>query len=279
MSKASPTSETPAAKAPDHEGPRSVGRFIGLFETIAAAPEGHTLAELSVALEAPKSSLLTLLRPFVARKYLAQVNGRYQLGPAMFQLASRIMSGSQFPSGIHPFMEELVARSGETALLVVKDEGAKTVSYIDAVDSPQAIRYTVTVGITRPLYCSAAGLLLLAYSDETWRENYLKTAVLKPLTPKTVVNRAELRRRLEEVRRTGIAVSIGEAVAGAAGIAAPIFQSDGSVAGALLLGGPTDRVQQQLKSFKRHVEEVAAKASAAIGYRPPGAPAKARRSL
>ncbi|MFC7691916.1 helix-turn-helix domain-containing protein [Paeniroseomonas aquatica] len=43
--------------------PRALGRTLGIFAAVAAAPEGLPLAELSAALGSPKSSLLALLRP------------------------------------------------------------------------------------------------------------------------------------------------------------------------------------------------------------------------
>ncbi|MGE3759637.1 MAG: helix-turn-helix domain-containing protein, partial [Pseudobdellovibrionaceae bacterium] len=49
--------------------PRSLARVLGLFDAIAHAGDGLTLARLSVELKSPKSSLLTLLRPLVAKGY------------------------------------------------------------------------------------------------------------------------------------------------------------------------------------------------------------------
>src|SRR4051812_21258378 len=108
--------ERPQAPA---AGPRSLARLLGLFDAVAASTEGLTLAKLSVALGAPKSSLLMLLRPLVRSDYLIHEDGRYRLGTAAFRLASTIQATRSLPRLMRPYLEKLVAASGETAYLAV----------------------------------------------------------------------------------------------------------------------------------------------------------------
>ena len=117
------------------------------------------------------------------------------------------------------------------------------------------------MGAPRPLYCSAAGRLLLAYADEDWRESYLRTVQLKPMTERTVTNRAELRKEIKKIRSSGLAISIGEAVPGAAGLAAPVFDTDGRAVAALLIGAPVDRFQRDLPALRKLMADVARQAS------------------
>jgi DNA-binding IclR family transcriptional regulator len=69
----------------------------------------------------------------------------------------------------------------------------------------------VAVGATRPLFTSAAGQLLLAYQDEKWQSRYLRTVKRKP---RTIVDIAQLRKKLDLIRITGLSISISEAVEG-----------------------------------------------------------------
>jgi DNA-binding IclR family transcriptional regulator len=252
--------------------PRSLARLLGLFEAMAAAPRGLTLAEISLTLSSPKSSLLNLLRPLVVQGFLQHDEGRYRLGPAMFRLAAEIMASRKFPNLVRPFMQDLVERGGETVFLTVIDREAQLCTYIERIESPHAVRYVAPIG-QRPLYCSAAGLLLLAYQDEEWRKRYLAHVKLKPLTPHTVVDPKRLRRNLAEIHRRGYSISISEAVMGAAGLAAPIFDADGGVAAALLIGAPADRFEGELPQLIKLTTETAARASAALGYSATGAAA------
>ena len=247
--------------AQDDNSPRSLTRVLGLFGAIAKSGDGMTLARLAVELGSPKSSLLTLLRPLVAKSYLAHENGVYRLGPAVFRLAADILSTRSFPKLIRPFMQQLVDRSQESVYLAIIDRNARCVTYVEGVESPQPVRYMAPLGSPRPLYCSAAGRLLLAYADEDWREQYVKSVQLKPVTDRTLTSRAELRRELDKIRKTGLAISIGEAVPGAAGLAAPVFDADGRVAAALLIGAPVERFERELPALRKLMKDVATQAS------------------
>jgi DNA-binding IclR family transcriptional regulator len=248
----------------DDNSPRSLTRVLGLFGAIAKSGDGMTLARLAVELGSPKSSLLTLLRPLVAKGYLTHENAVYRLGPAVFRLAADILSTRSFPKLIRPFMQQLVDTSRESVYLAIIDRKARCVTYVEGVESPQPVRYMAPLGSPRPLYCSAAGRLLLAYADEHWREQYVKSVQLKPMTDRTLTNRTELRNELKRIRKTGLAISIGEAVPGAAGLAAPVFDTDGNVAAALLIGAPIERFERELSLLRKLMKDVATQASGLV---------------
>lgn len=254
-----------AGKSREKEPPhRATLRLLGLFHALAKANEGLTLAALSAMLEVPKSSLLLLLRPLVSTGYLVHESGAYRLGTAIFRLSAEILSTRSFPKLVRPYMEKLAVDSQETVFLGVMDREQLRVVYVETIESPQLVRYTVPVGSSRPLYCSAAGRLLLAYQNPEWRDKYLRTTVLKPVTSRAAISKQWLKGELEKIRRAGTAVSIGSAVPWAAGVAAPILDSNGSIAAALLVGAPSDRFQKELPLLRRLVKEAAAQVSGAL---------------
>ena len=128
-------------------------------------------------------------------------------------------------------------------------------TYADIIDSPNPVRYTVPTGTTRPLYVSAGGQMLLAYQEPAWVDSYIRATRLEPLTERTITDPEALRGRLAAIRRDGFSISIGETVPGAAGVAAPIFNADGSVSAGLLIGAPIDRFEQELPELKRLLRE------------------------
>jgi DNA-binding IclR family transcriptional regulator len=132
----------------------------------------------------------------------------------------------------------------------------------------------VPTGTTRPLYVSAGGLMLLAFQDPGFIDTYLRAVPLDPLTPRTITDVGKLRQRLQTIRREGFGVSIGETVPGAAGIAAPIFNADGSVTAGLLIAAPIERFEKQLPRFKRLLHEAT---SIVSGITPPPAAAGSRQ--
>ncbi len=234
---------------------RSAMRLVALFEALAKSEEGVSLAELSATIAAPKSSLLGILRSMVALGYMEHGHGLYRLGPKSFRLAADILAIRRFPNLVRPILQDLAARSGETVFLVVLDHLAQRVTYADVIDSANPVRYTVPTGTSRPLYSSAGGLMLLAYQEPAWIDAYIGSTPLEPLTPRTTTDPNELRERLATIRREGFAISLGETVPGAAGLAAPIFNADGSVTVGILIGTPSDRFEEELLELKRLLRE------------------------
>jgi DNA-binding IclR family transcriptional regulator len=83
-----------------------------------------------------------------------------------------------------------------------------------------------------------------------------------------VTSLATLRASLEEIQRLGVCVSLDEMVRGAAGVAAPIFDRQGRVAGVCTVAGPTDRVRPQVRPLTAEVRRTAAAISVLLGHRP-----------
>ena len=242
-------------------GPRSLSRLLGLFDRLAKHPDGLSLAELSEELDSPKSSLLNLFRPLVADDFLLHTGAVYRLGPSVFRFASNIMAVWNFAGLVHPYVVELAKRSHETVYLGVLDKESGMITYVDAIDSRQSIRYSIPVGTSRPLYCTAAGRVLLAHEDQDWVKEYLRTVKLEPRTKKTMTDRRLLRKHLLEIHESGIAVSIGELFEESAGIAAPVFGANGKIAAALAVGAPVDRMESELGMLVTLLREIASRAS------------------
>lgn len=245
----------------DVAGPRSLTRLLGLFDALAKTSDGLTLAELNAALKSPKSSLLNLLRPLVADGYLTHDSGHYRLGPAIFRLASSIMSVWNFSKVVRPFLEELSQRSGETVYLGVLDREARVITYVDSIDATHLVRYSVPVGAARPLYCTAAGRVLLAFASPDFQDEYLRTTRLEARTPRTISTRKALVDELHKILTTRISTSVGEMFPEAGAIAAPIFGADGKVIAAIAIGAPAERIQPRLAALRPIITDVAARAS------------------
>ena len=255
-----------AAPRPRDAGPRAIGRVLQALEIIARDREGQMLSELSHRLASPKSSLFYLLRSLTRLGYLVRgEDSRYRLGPGAFTFAMAALSNRELPEISRPFLEDLAAKSGETALIgTLGSDGAAAV-YIDKVESHNPVRYTVAVGDQRPLYCSALGKLFLAYMSPEQQDDYLRATRLKSLARHTVTDRATLKRHLADIRRVSFSVTRDELAEGAAGMAAPIFGRDGQLVAALVLGGPTVRISPNLARFSKLTKDAARAISRVLG--------------
>jgi IclR family acetate operon transcriptional repressor len=242
-------------------GPRSLMRLLGLFEALAKSKEGLSLAELNSELRSPKSSLLNLLRPLVVSGHLSYDSGRYRLGPSIFRLAANIMSVWNFSNAVRPYLEELAQRSQESVYVGVLDRVGTVITYVDAVESPHPVRFSVPIGAVRPLYSTAAGRVLLAFASEQWQEEYFRTTKLEQRTARTIATRKGLREELERIRKTHVSVSIGENFPESAAISAPVFGADGAVVAAIAIGAPSERLAPRVNELRPIIIEVAERAS------------------
>lgn len=258
---------------------RGTTRVLRVLEFLARNTEGFTLAGLSRGLHIPKSSLLAILRAFADHGYLEhQANGAYSLGPKAVELGIRSPSSRELPAAAGPVLLDLMQKSGETAFLGVLAHDTPEVVYIDKVESRQQIRYSASLGERRPLYCTAPGLAVFAFLPAAERERLLASLRLVPLTKRTVTDRDAIRARLDEVRRTGVAVSIDGFIAGASGIAAPIFDRHGRPVATCTVVGPTPRLVAQKDRLVEWVKAAGEAVTRSLGYQAAGQGATGERS-
>ena len=269
MSKSIAATRKTADVAPRANGtPMALTRVLQLLRILADHPAGLALTPLCVAMNAPKTSVLSLLRGLTAHSYLQHDDAIYRLGPESFSLGASLVSARSLDIVALPFLREAVARCGETALIARIDRAAGQLVYGPIIESARPIRYAVPVGTTRPLFASSAGRVLLAFQDEAWRRDYLRRADLRAMTEHSVTDPAQLARLIEAARVSGLAVTFGEVTLDVAGFSAPIFEPDGRVNAALIIAAPIDRGRAAAADLQRLVMELAANISRALGYRP-----------
>jgi DNA-binding IclR family transcriptional regulator len=248
---------------------RATSRVLEVFEYLAESGATTTLASLSARIGVPKSSLLPLLRTLVARKWLEQPM------PATYRVSSVPLFGGhwsprrkELPELARPFLAQLAAQAGESCILGVLPPSGDSVVYIDKIDSPHTVRYVAELGTARPLHCTSSGLAVLAFMPRERRAALLKTLELAKFTERTLTDRKQLGRRLDEIVRTGVAVSVQEFNLGATAVAAPIRDASGEVHAACALAGPSERMLASLEKHKEAVKATALAISAALGWKP-----------
>lgn len=249
-------------------GHRAANRVVDILELVAASRDGLALRDVSARLEAPKSSLLPLLRALTARGYLAQGRaGDYRLGSGALDLGAAAPAQRALVEVARPAVADLMRRTGETVFLGTLSSDGTSVVYVDKIESDHIIRYAGGVGDRRPLHATSSGKAILAFLPPEEREAILESLSLARHTERTVTSLPALRASLAEIRKAGVCVTIDELVPGASGIAAPIFDRYGRVAGACAIGGPTDRVRPRLRTLSTEVRTTARAISARLGHR------------
>ena len=164
-------------------------------------------------------------------------------------------------------MRRLADRAGETVLFAVSDGDHGTMTYIDVIESSNAVRFAITIGDRRPLYATAGGRTLLAAGDEDAVSSYL--AALRPtrLTATTEIDRQRLAEAIGAARSEGFAQTVDQAAEGVTGTAAAIRDAAGKVLGALIVAAPSARSHDRLAELAALVREEAGAISRELGFR------------
>ena len=225
-----------------------------------------SLAELGEALDVPKTSLFAILKGLEQVGYVVFENDTYVLGPQARRLAQAIHGGRSFTDLARPILEGLARASGETVILGTLSEDHRQVVYALVVESDSWLRFSVNVGVRRPLSSAASGHAILSFLPAEEREQYLASGPFQRFTDKTVATRTALSKVIAKVRAEGCAMTVDGTVSAATGIAAPYFDRRGAVLGAVLIAAPTSRVAERETEIKKLARQGAEAISRLLGY-------------
>ncbi len=248
---------------------RSLSRGLQLLEILSRGPQMQGVTDLARALEVDKSTVSRLLKTLQRRGYVEQdeASRGYGLGPGIVPLGQRALRRMDIRIAAKPFLNRLVAATGECAHLAVLYSDAAL--YVDQVTADHTVNVDAPVGTLAPLHCTALGKALLAVQPASWQSSFVDGQPLRAYTRRTITDGAALLRHVAEVRGDGIAVDDVECSVGIRCLAAPVLDHSGSAAGAIGISGPSPRVtDERMAAWGVAVRQAAAELSARIGYMP-----------
>lgn len=215
---------------------RAVERALDILLCFTGVPE-LSLTEIAGKVGLHKSTVHRLLASLEGKGFVLRnpSTEKYRLGFSLWELAANLSQSDDPEVVLLPEMEHLRDLLGETVSLYVRD-GLERVR-IQAVQSNQAIRRVAPVGARLPLYVGASSKVLVAFAEDGFREQVLGSSDWPAW-----LDRDFFVQQLEEVRASGYATSIEEREAGAAAVAAPIFNRPHKLVAALAVSGPANRL-------------------------------------
>lgn len=207
--------------------------------------ESWGLSDLTQEVGQSKTRVFRILNTFEECGYVVRdpVSGAYRLGPRLAALSNGSVKFEQLRWRAVPPLQALAETTGETAHVGIL-HGAQVVT-VQLVEGHHDVRMHSTVGKRSPAHASSLGKVLLAYFPEPEIGEFLRTSELKAMTPNTVVDPAEFRRNLQEVRTQGYALDNEELELGLRCIAAPITDHTGLVVASVSISAPTTRLSME----------------------------------
>ncbi len=245
----------------------AAARALAILESMSRT-RSVGLEELSRAVALAKPTVYRFLLTLQSLGYARRIEGdRWAITLKLFNVGSRALDHLDLHAISRPVAEELAEELGETVHMGVL-EGDSAV-YILKIESKYTIRMFSRVGRRIPLYCTAIGKVLLAFSDAETRRASLEDVRLVAHTPKTLSKRAALDAELKKVASQGFAMDDEEHEEGIVCIGAPVFDREGALVAALSASWPRFRYDATDPSGPAAaVVAAAARISSALGYPP-----------
>jgi DNA-binding IclR family transcriptional regulator len=210
------------------------------------ARQGHdvTLTETVQELKLPKTTVFRYLQTLSAAQFLEHdlKRDRYGVG-SKFRSLARVDQELQGLRDIaQPEMRTLMETFHETVNLAVLSENE--VVYIDMLEPGRPLRANARIGHRHPAHSTSLGKAMMAFLPDA--DALALSSELPQRTINTLTDADKLRRQVDDVRRRGYAIEVGENEDGLMCIGVPILDRTGYPVAAMSLSAPERRMRPEL---------------------------------
>ena len=244
------------------EGPKQapllvLGKITEILNAFTLTRPSMALREIQQHTGLPTSTVQRLVTNLVAHGFLDRSEDTFRIGVKMAYWAAAAAKDLDVLSLVNPALKDLRDQTGETACFFRAEDTQRVC--IAVAETRHALRREMSVGKIAPITVGSSGRVLLAW-DPALADRVLQED-LPRLTESTVTDRDGLRRLIKATRAEGYAITVGERIDGASGLAAPVFDSAGDLVGALMVHGPTlrmphERCVEWIDLVVEHAEEI-----------------------
>ncbi|UCE86018.1 MAG: IclR family transcriptional regulator [Deltaproteobacteria bacterium] len=227
---------------------QTVTHALALLEAFEGEEE-LGVTELARRLDLHKNNVFRLLATLEEKGYIEQDPGseRYRLGVRCLEIGQSFSRNRSLVRHARPHLENLVRETGESAHLAVLRDFH--VVYLDGEPSAQLVRAASRSGERLPAHCTAAGKVLLGCADDRLRQEFDRLWVaagrLERRTRATILDREKLFEAFRAAAGQRYALDDEECEVGMRCAAAPVYEASGRSVAALVVSGPSYRLETQ----------------------------------
>jgi DNA-binding IclR family transcriptional regulator len=244
---------------------QSVERAMRMLDHIAAAPGPVPAKAVSQALGLTLPTTYHLLTTLVNGGYLVHLpeEKAYALGHRVDDLARGLHRQIAVPPEVERVAAVTHQQARAAAYYATLRDTEMIVAHVAECPEHPRIRQ-LDVGFHHAPHATAFGKLMLARLDPATAEQLLDETGTPSVTPSTVTDRRLLRRQLEQVRTTGLAVEVDEFQSDLSCMAAPVTDAVGRFVGSVAISMPTSQLRERRWAVERAVRLGAVRATRAI---------------
>ena len=240
---------------------RVIERAVKILDCFVGAGGPLGVTELSRQTKLSKSTVHHFVTSLVDTGLLAAdgPSRRYRLGPKLAQLGNAFIQSTDVRDLAVRALTELRDLTDETATLHMRI-GDERIT-MDQVVSRQGVRRVLNLGVSRPLWLGAVGVVLMTGMPDQEILQLLKRSRPKKLTNKTVTDPREILALVHKARVDGYSILGEQTEEGVGVIAVPIHDHLGMIPAAIVVSGPIHRwnpktIQPYVKRVKAIVDGV-----------------------
>jgi DNA-binding IclR family transcriptional regulator len=244
---------------------QSVERALRVLDHVAAAPGPVSAKEIAGTLGLTVPTTYHLLTTLVNGGYLVHLpeERAYALGHRVDDLARALHRQIAVPAEVERVAAVIHQQAGAAAYYAALRDAEMIVAHVAECARHPRIR-TLDVGFHEAPHATAFGKLMLATLDQAEVEEVLEVTGTPPVTVGTVTDLRLLRRQLDQVRRTGLAIEMDEFQDRLSCMAAPVTDAVGRFVGAVAISMPTAEFRERRWEVERAVRMGAVRATRAV---------------
>jgi IclR family acetate operon transcriptional repressor len=234
---------------------RSLERALHILAVLEEGGGGMSVTELGRASQLSKATVLRILLVLEKYRFVEKRQGRYGLGTAVLPLAHEYVIGNELVRVALPVLQELARTSKETASLFVR-VGFKRIA-VQRVEGVNPLRFALPIGQRLPLNVGAGKVLAAAMPAEESRQ-WLDELEEMFRAKGEAFSRKALIEDLENIRRQGYAVAVGDRLEGTFAITAPVMDAFKATIAAVTVAGAVERLTpKRIESLSVEVRDAA----------------------
>ncbi len=224
----------------------TVAKTLALLNLLSPLKPKLGLTEFVQLTGNDKATTFRRLTELVKAGFLEQdpVDKTYHLGSGLTRLA--LVREETFPVQelAMQVLQELNKEVHETVhmTLLQGDNGLNTIAHVD--DKIHGNRVWIDPAAILPLHATASGMVVLAFADQALRNKVLNSK-LEKITQHTSNTAEQLQKNLETFKQQGYSKVVGTYELDVCGLAAPIYNKQQAVIGAIAIALPVSRLTDE----------------------------------
>lgn len=213
----------------------TLDRGLAVLTAFTPAQPEWGVVELANHLQTHKTTIHKTLATFMRWGMIQQdpVTKRYRLGLRIVDLAQAVSYRQAMAAAARPYLEQLASLTRDTVRLTVPF--GQEAFCIESIEGAGERPTQGQIGLAGPLHSGATGKVLLAHFPRPLAERIL--AERAPADHLSRTNPETFWRELEEIVKSGHAISTAEVHKGTFGISAPVRDGTGKVIASVTVSG------------------------------------------